>query len=356
MVAAVALLAVLGAAVLAVTRGEAPPPGESRLGNAEVAARAVTFQGFAGLRLSGSLDLPAPGTTGPRPGVVIVPGFGQTTRDGVARSPGRVNALYRELGEALAARGMVVLRYDKRGTGRSVPVPSDPPLELAHHVEDAAAALAYLRSLPEVDPARTAVVGHDQGGWVGLRLASGGPVERPPAALVLVNTPGRPLGEVLAAEIRRGGLMGTAQRREELATELERAVATLLATGSAPEVSSELAPALPADQPRYLQSIFALDAAAEAGGVAGPVLIVHGQRDLGIRDEDVKALEAALAGTADVDVYHAAGAGHTLQLDPHDPDDPHRDTASGMGPGAAIPRDQDALAAIGDWLATMRPA
>lgn len=341
---ALGLAVIAWAIVAAVGRGGAPEglrgegvgplaadPGPGRV--------AVGFRGAGGLMLQGTLDVPA--APGHKPGVVIVPGFGGTTRDGISDGVTVTDPLYRDLGEALAAEGMVVLRYDKRGTGMSGPLPRGPELHVDQYVADAAAALAFLRGRPEVNRSQLAVIGHDEGGLVGLRLAADEPAA---TALVLVSTPGRPLVEVLAQEVREGGLMGSDEQREELAAELERAVQTVLTTGEVPQVSDQLRAVLPGNQPVYLQSIFSLDPAAEGARVRAPVLIVHGEQDPGIRDSDVEALQAALSASPRVEVIHAPQADHTLRLVA---EGDHGHAGPGSGPTR---RDTDTLRRIAAWL------
>lgn len=207
----------------------------------------VTFEGFGDLQLTGTVDLPE--QDGRRPAAVIVGDLGPTTRDGVARPDGQVDALYQDLGALLSRAGMVVLRYDPRGNGSSLP-PPDVPVEFAHHVADAAAAVSYLRHRDDVDRNRIVVIGHDEGGLVALQLVADGGAR--PAALVLVATPGRAVAER------------------------------------------------------------SLEPAELAAQVDVPTLVVHGGSDPEVTESDVAALEGALGGP--VEVVRAPSAGHTLAL------------------------------------------
>lgn len=80
------------------------------------------------------------------------------------------------LGEALSGSGYSVFLVDYRGYGGNPGNPSEEGL-----AADARAALAYLKSRPEVDPRRIAYFGESLGAGVAVRLAS----EETPAALIL---------------------------------------------------------------------------------------------------------------------------------------------------------------------------
>lgn len=269
----------------------------------------VRFRGAGGISLSGTLDVPG---TGARAGaaVLIIPGFGPTNRDGVVLGPDRTDALYRDLGDVLARDGFVVLRYDKRSTAAQA-TPGRPPLRFDHYVGDARVALDFLRRRPEVDTAGAVVVaGHDEGGLIGMRVASR---DRRLVGLALVSTPGRPLARVVADEVRSGAFGGSDRSRAKLAREFTGAVGTVVETGRVPPVSPELRPVLPRSRAAYLRSLFSLDPAAEAGGVRQPVLIVRGARDPGIRHADVRALRRAARSSREVTLLRVPQAGHTLK-------------------------------------------
>lgn len=318
--------------------GPASEPAAPRITHVDVA-----FRGSGDLLIRGTLDLPAGATHGSH-GVVIVPGFGPTTRDGVAPEGVVTDPFYRDLGEALAGAGFAVLRYDKRGSGQSAPLPEGQELSWDDLVADSAAAVDHLRDRPEVRSDDVALIGHDEGGLVGMRVSGD---DSGIAALVLIATPGRPLAEILEGEIRRGALMSGRRSSRRLAEELEAAVTTLLATGKVPEVSDELEAVFPPDQDAYLKEVFSLEPRREARAVQAPVLIVRGGRDPGIRSADVRSLRRALVD-ADVDLLIAPEAGHTLQIvsETGGGDDDHGG-ASGGGPPQ---RDMEALRAFVRWL------
>ena len=106
--------------------------------------------------LSGTLTLPS--GPGRHPAVAFVHGSGPTER-----------AYLPDLQALLVRNGVAVLAYDKRGIGQSSgSYPGESPTAGAIDVlaRDAAAASRFLRSQPEIDPARVGLAGHSQAGWI----------------------------------------------------------------------------------------------------------------------------------------------------------------------------------------------
>ncbi|GGZ15339.1 alpha/beta hydrolase [Echinicola pacifica] len=117
----------------------------------------------AGITLHGTLTTP-PGE-GPFPAVILVSGSGPHTRDGdiLGHKPFLVIADY------FARQGIAVLSYDERGLGQSEgDFSTATSYDLA---EDAAAALAQLEKSPKVDPHKTGIIGHSEGGLLAWMLA-----------------------------------------------------------------------------------------------------------------------------------------------------------------------------------------
>jgi pimeloyl-ACP methyl ester carboxylesterase len=111
------------------------------------------------IRLAYTLDLPA--GTGPFPAIVMGHGSGEVTRQQLT-----------SLALGLVQAGFAVLRYDKRGVGGSGGV-----YEVAGNVAnservfpilagDMLAGIEFLKTRPEVDPARIGLFGVSQAGWI----------------------------------------------------------------------------------------------------------------------------------------------------------------------------------------------
>ena len=313
--------------------------------------RRVRFEGAGGLSIGATVALPgaAGGTEPGVAGVVIIPGFGPTNRDGLQPPAGVPDTLYSDLSRSFVDAGMATLRYDKRGTGQSV-LPAEEALAFGDMVADAAAAVGFLAERAEVDPERIAVVGHEEGGLVALDLAADDPRV---ARLALVSVAGRPLLEVLTDDFNNSG-------HEEEVDGLQAVVSGLLAGGPLPE-PSELPPFLrsffPGDQQAYLRDLFSLDPVALAREVDVPVLIVRGGAATGISAADASALGEALGPEAEVVL--APDAGPTLSIvdpltgvpDASDPRSASHEHGAGA-PTVVTQRSEDALAEITRFLTT----
>ena len=153
------------------------------------------------IELAGTLFIPPHEAGAKLPGVLLVAGSGPNDRDETVfgHKPFLVWA------DALARAGFVVYRYDKRGVGgsngdfgRSTGV---------DFATDADAASEFLKSLPEVDPARVAIVGHSEGAACAGQAAEWQWTDEHPyhpvAALVLLAGTGMPGSEVLRWQVRQ---------------------------------------------------------------------------------------------------------------------------------------------------------
>ena len=106
----------------------------------------VSFPGgAAGVVLAGTLTLPPPSAgPGPFPAAVLIAGSGPNDRDETILR----HKLFLMLADDLTRRGIAVLRYDKRGIGKST---GNYALATSRDfAEDAQAAFAYLKAQPRV--------------------------------------------------------------------------------------------------------------------------------------------------------------------------------------------------------------
>ncbi|HSF23662.1 MAG TPA: alpha/beta fold hydrolase, partial [Blastocatellia bacterium] len=149
-------------------------PDYSAPAGAAFTAEEVTVQA-KGFTLAGTLLLPKSGKS-PFPAVITITGSGQQTRDERLLLAGLEK--YRPFGqiaEALASRGVAVLRVDDRGVGKSTGLLTLFTATMTDFADDVRAQVEYLRSRREIDPRRIALAGHSEGGVIAPMVAGTDP-------------------------------------------------------------------------------------------------------------------------------------------------------------------------------------
>ena len=128
-----------------------------------------------------------PRTGGPRfPAAVTITGSGLEDRDENLWPLVPAYRVFRQVAERLAAEGIAMLRCDDRSFGTSTGhAERATSMDFARDFE---AQLAWLRARADVDPARTAVIGHSEGGMIGPLIAARDPRL---AAVVVMAGPGK---------------------------------------------------------------------------------------------------------------------------------------------------------------------
>ena len=239
--------------------------------------------------------LDAPGPKGPLKGtlltpnskptaaVLIVPGSGPTDRDG--NNPLGVNAsAYRLLAEGLASKGFATLRIDKRGMFASVMAVKDAnTVTIADYADDVRAWIKVLKR--ETQTPDIWVLGHSEGGIVALASAQ----EEDVCGVILIATPGRPMGEVLREQLKANP--ANAQLLNEAlpiidALEHRQRVET---TNIHPALQNLFNPAVQ----EFLIDAFSYHPSQLISTISKPVLILQGQRDLQVAETDARLLKAA---------------------------------------------------------------
>jgi len=118
----------------------------------------ISFENH-GQRLFGMTH--APEGQGPHPAVLLHHGF---TGDRIES-----HFLLVKMARRLAASGYFAMRFDFRGSGESEGLFKD--VTIPGEIDDAKVALAWLRSQPDVDPARVVLLGISMGGAVAATVA-----------------------------------------------------------------------------------------------------------------------------------------------------------------------------------------
>jgi hypothetical protein len=261
--------------------------------------REVTFGAAPGL--PGTLTLPE--GTARVPAVLLVHGSGPGDRDETVGA----NAPFRDLAAGLSARGIAVLRYDKRTkvaplsfVGRAFTVDDEV-------VNDVLDAVAMLRAEARIDPARIVVLGHSLGGMLAPRIASRDP---------------KLAGIVLMAGATRKSLLDmiTAQL-DYLATLPGPDSATIVAQRRAVEGPLQQVRRLtPADAANtmpilgapasYWLDLAQYDIVATTKSLTLPILVLQGGRDYQVLPADVDDWEAAVGRHPGLEVKRYPSLNH----------------------------------------------
>lgn len=163
----------------------------------------------------GTLSVPEDRALWPKglaPAVVVLSDRGDQDRFGFGGGEDRGTW---ELGDALADRGIAVLRVDDRGVADSPSTIEAADRTLGLAVGDAVSLVEAVARQPAVDPERIFVLGFGTGGLVALHAAPRSPV----AGLLLVGVPYRGIAAYLASEEQKRGKLDRveAERRAHLA-------------------------------------------------------------------------------------------------------------------------------------------
>lgn len=103
---------------------------------------------------------------GPFPAALLVTGSGPQNRDEELAD----HKVFAVLADALTRNGIVVLRVDDRGVGKSTGIFADATSE--DFAKDVNTSLDYLLSRPEVNRKKTGLIGHSEGGMIVPMVAS----------------------------------------------------------------------------------------------------------------------------------------------------------------------------------------
>lgn len=285
--------------------------------------------------LAGTLFIPE--GEGPFGAVVLVSGSGPQTR--VADVMGF--PVFRRLADHLARAGIAVLAYDDRGVGKSGGrFDTATTLMLA---DDAEAAWNWLRSRKRIDPSRSGILGHSEGGLIApIVAARNGEVP----FIVMLAGPAVPGEEILRRQLRlimkAGGSGEAAIEREaklqalllecaktgsgweEAGETLEKAIRARLET--LPEDSRDAIGDLDAHAKSHAKSqvdatrgvwfrqFLTLDPRPRLAGVKVPTLAIYGGKDTQVDPEQsLPELRKAMESSGPLETAVVEQANHLFQ-------------------------------------------
>ena len=287
----------LAAKMKAVEPDYSAPPG------APFTAEEVTVQ-TKGFTLAGTLLLPK--SKGPFPAVITITGSGQQTRDERLPLPGLEKyRLFGQIAEALAARGIAVLRVDDRGVGRSTGLQTLVSATSADFADDVRAQVEYLRSRREIDPKRIALTGHSEGGIIAPMVAASDPNI---AAIVLMAGTAQRGDAVLGYQINYQLDVDTTLTPEVKATRRAEGLDQIrkVVEGGDTSKMPELM------RSAWMKFFLTYDPLPAIAKVRQPVLILQGEIDRQVTADQAPMIEKAAraAGNKDVTVRLYPGLNH----------------------------------------------
>ena len=243
------------------------------------------------------------------------------------------HGMYRVLAEGLAAAGLAVFRFDRRGCGES---PGEQPTR-AQEIDDAADAWRWLDARPDVAWA-AAMVGESAGAYVLCRLATQGVV---PQAAVLQGALHRSIPGLIEFNARRArqfydrgpterAWMWRRARHEYANAVLADATLEALVDGRGGTAHAEDARGVFEQDLDGLAYDLRHPPADQFAALVCPTLVLHGADDLNVPVEDAFDTTRALwrSGNRGVELRILDGADHSMQETPPDPDDRLRERIS----------------------------
>jgi pimeloyl-ACP methyl ester carboxylesterase len=224
--------------------------------------------------------LTTPNTNERTPVVLIVPGSGNTDRDCNSPASGVTTNTYRIIAATLAKNGISVLRFDKRGVGKSSLAEQQyADITFEDYINDVIGWIHYLRL--EENFSKIILLGHSEGSLIGMIAAERTKVN----SFISVDGAGKPAAQILREQIK--------SIPPELVGEFSSTIDSLSAGYSVKSVNSQLYGLFHPNVQPFMISWMRYDPAQEIARLKIPVMIIHGREDLQIPVEHAKILAAA---------------------------------------------------------------
>ncbi|HSO75559.1 MAG TPA: alpha/beta fold hydrolase [Blastocatellia bacterium] len=279
-------------------------PDYSAPAGAAFTAEEVTVQA-KGFTLAGTLLLPKSGKA-PFPAVITITGSGQQTRDERLPLPGLEK--YRPFGqiaEALANRGVAVLRVDDRGVGKSTGIQTLSTVTMTDFADDVRAQVAYLRARREIDPKRIALAGHSEGGVIAPMVAGS---DSEIAAIVLMAGTAKRGDVVLEFQVNYqldGDTTLTPEAKAAKRAEQLAEIRKVVEGGDTSKLSEFM-------RSPWMRHFLTYDPLPAIARVRQPILILQGEIDRQVTADQAQMIEKAArtAGNKDVSVRVFPGLNH----------------------------------------------
>jgi uncharacterized protein len=281
----------------------------------------VTYKNAkADIDLAATLTIPE--GKGPFTAVLLMAGSGPHDRDETIMG----HKPFLVLADHLTRNGIVVLRSDKRGVGKSTG--NYTQAVMADFASDADAGVAFLKTRPEVDPKHIGLIGHSEGAVEAPMAAAN---NQDVAFIVMMAGTGVPGDQILPEQMRlieaasgkkseeidkdlatqRAVLLAVEKNQDEAA--VEKNVREALA-GKVPD--AQLGMQVKAVSSPWFRDFLTYDPAPTLAKLTCPVLVLNGEKDLQVPpDQNLPPIRKALegAGNKHFEVVELPGLNHLFQ-------------------------------------------
>ena len=308
----------------------------------------------AKLSLAGTLTLPA--GPGPFPAAILISGTGPHDRDESVAG----HRPFLVLADHLTRKGLAVLRFDKRGIGKSTG--NFDQATAADFASDVEAALANMKTLKEIDARKIGLIGHSEGGIIAPLVATH---SNDVAWIVLLAGPGLKGEDLLllqSEQILRAA--GVNDKEISRTREFNKQTYALVRQEKDPAAleaklndlvkSTTAGAAMPANALKgqihqlvspWFRSFLDYDPIPALQRTACPVLALNGERDLQVPPkENLSKIKKALedGGNKDFQTTELPGLNHLFQHGPTGAPTEYGTVEETMAP--------EVLNAISDWV------
>jgi pimeloyl-ACP methyl ester carboxylesterase len=214
------------------------------------------------------------------PAVVLVGGTSPADRDQVI---GGI-PVFTQLARALSEAGVVVLRYDRRGSGQSGGRTDSATLQ--DYADDAIAAMKWLAKQNGVDSHQVVLAGYEDGGAVAFGAAAR---EKRIAGVITMNASGSLGADLLLAQQKRMlDEMNLSAADRDARIELQKKIQAAVISGKGWEGIPEPL-RRQADTP-WFKSMLTYNPALVVAKVHQPLLIIHGELDKNVPSSEADLL------------------------------------------------------------------
>ena len=281
----------------------------------------VTYKNVkADVELAATLTIPE--GQGPFPAVLLMTGSGPNDRDETLMG----HKPFWVLADYLTRKGIVVLRADKRGVGKSTGSYSQ--AVMADFAADADAGIEFLKMRPEVNAKHIGLIGHSEGGveapmaaahnadvaFVVMMAGTGVPGDQllPEQARLLEKAMGKSQQEI-DKDVATQHAVLTAVENDKDDAVLQKDLRQILA-GKVPDAQMDLQ--IKTVTSPWFRDILTYDPAPTLAKLTCPVLVLNGEKDLQVPpSQNLPPIRKALetSGNKNFEIVELPGLNHLFQ-------------------------------------------